>query len=446
MKKALLTTAAATALAALLAGCGGGAPAPSSSATGQPTSTPSTTAPAAPVTLDLWSWDPNLDKIVDVWNKENPDIQVKISDNSTGGEELVAKILTAHSSGDAADIVKVEYQQLPSLIAGGAAADISSYVPDAASKFTPGAFAQVNFDGKTYGLPQDFAPLVFFYREDILKKHGIKVPTTWDEYAKAARDLHKADPKVWLGTFSAADSGWFTGLAQQAGANWWSVSNNTWNVKINDDASKKVADYWQGLIGEGVIKGDPFWTPQWNTEMNDGTLAGWISGAWAPAQLPTIAPDGAGKWKMTSLPAWTAGDKTTGIWGGSAYAVTTDSKYPEQAAKFVNWLNTSDEALSMQINTINVFPSALSGQQLPDLATPPAFMKNQTDYYKLTAEIAQSARSFDIWGPNATVMDAAYQDGFKKAIQDKGSFSAALDSMQTSVVDDMRKKGFTLAG
>jgi multiple sugar transport system substrate-binding protein len=437
MNRALVAVVAAASTAALLAGCST-APAPAGSSAAGPASS----APAT-VTLNAWSWDPNLDKIVAVWNKENPDIQVKLS-NPAGGDKLVSQVQSAHQSGTAADIVKVEYQSLPSLVASGVAKDISQYVPDAASQFTPTAFAQVNFEGKTFGVPQDFAPLVFFYREDIFKKYDIAVPTTWDEYAAAARKLHKANSSAYLGTFSAADAGWFTGLTQQAGANWWSASGNTWSVSINDAATKKVADFWQGLISEGVIKGDPFWSPQWNKEMDNGTYAGWISGAWAPAQLPGIAPNTAGKWKMTTLPAWTAGDQTTGIWGGSAYIVTTDSKYPEQAAKFVNWLNTSDEALTMQINTINVFPSALSGQKLPALSTPPAFMSNQSDYYAKVAEISQHTRSFDIWGPNATVTFAAYQDGFAKAITNKTSFDAALDAMQSASLADMEKKGFSV--
>ena len=36
------------------------------------------------------------------------------------------------------------------------------------------------------------------YRQDIFDKHGIAVPTTWDEFADAARKLHAADPNVYL--------------------------------------------------------------------------------------------------------------------------------------------------------------------------------------------------------------------------------------------------------
>ena len=385
-----------------------------------------------------------MDQIVKDWNQANPNIQIKL-DNPAGGDELMARVLTAHKAGNAPDILKVEYQALPSMIANGVAADITQYVPDASSKFTQGAFASVSFEGKTYGLPQDFAPLVFFYRADILKKYKIDVPTTWDEYAQAARALHKANPKLYLGNFSNQDAGWFTGLTQQAGAQWWAVDGETWKVSINDDASKKVADFWGGLVNDGVISGEPNWSTQWNKEMDNGTIAGWVSGAWAPAQFGGIAPNTAGKWTMTNAPAWTAGDTTTGVWGGSATIVTTDSAHPAQAAQFINWFDGTDEGWKEQIAKINIFPSLVSAQSLPDLGTPPPFMKNQATYYADVAKIAQNAHSFQIWGPNATVTFTAYTNGFKKAITDKSSFSAVLDDMQSQTVSDMQKQGFQVA-
>lgn len=47
--------------------------------------------------------------------------------------------------------------------------------------------------------------MMFYYREDLFKKYDLKVPTTWDEYAEAARTLHQKDKKLFLGTFSAND-------------------------------------------------------------------------------------------------------------------------------------------------------------------------------------------------------------------------------------------------
>jgi multiple sugar transport system substrate-binding protein len=66
------------------------------------------------------------------------------------------------------------------------------------------------FDGKVYGIPQDFAPLMMFYRVDVFKKYGLAVPTTWDQYAQEAKTLHQKAPKVSMTNFDANDPGWFT--------------------------------------------------------------------------------------------------------------------------------------------------------------------------------------------------------------------------------------------
>jgi multiple sugar transport system substrate-binding protein len=178
--------------------------------------------------------------------------------------------------------------------------------------------------------------------------------------------------------------------------------------------------------------------------MNDGTLATWISGAWAPAQLGGIAPATKGKWAAAPLPAWTAGDKATGIWGGSATTVTSDSKHPAEAAQFASWMNTDSGAITAQVQNINIYPAATSGRSLPILQTGPAFFPNQPDFYSVVKQVAPAARSFSMWGPNVTVTFSSYTDSFGKALQSGGSFAGALDTIQAATTTDMKKLGFTL--
>ena len=413
--------------ALLLTGCGGGAP----------------SASDGKVDLTFWDWDPNMDKVVAIWNGAHPDIHVTLS-NPAGGDQLVSKMITAHQAGNGPDIAKVEYQSLPALVSGGVVSDITPYTADTVKDFDDTTLKATRFDGKVYGVPQDVAPLMLFYRNDIFQQYGLTVPTTWQEFQQTAQQLHSKAPSVSMTNFDATDPGWFTGLMQQAGADWWSSSGTTWHVDINSAASRKVADYWQALVGSGVVLKNPSFSPQWNKQMNDGTIATWISGAWAPAQLGGIAPATKGKWAVAPLPAWTAGDKTTGIWGGSATTVTTDSKHASQAAQFASWLNTDAKAVTAQIQNINIYPAATSGRSLPILSSPPAFFPNQANFYDLVKQVAPSSHSFSVWGPDVTVTFSGYTDKFGAALQNGGSFDSALDAIQSSTVADMRKLGFTV--
>jgi multiple sugar transport system substrate-binding protein len=401
---------------------------------------------AEKVTLTYVNWDGGMDKVVDQWNKLNPNIQVKLSKPSGTGYTLYNKLITNNKAGTNPDITEVEYQALPALIANQVVVPIDDYVKDLASKYDQSALSQVQFEGKTYGVPQNVCPMVFFYRKDVFDKLGLKAPKTWDEYAATAAAIHKADPKKYIGNFTAADPGWFAGLAQQAGANWWKADGATWTVNINDAASKKVADYWDGLIKKGLVSPQPNWSAQWNTDMNNGTIVGWVGAQWGPNQLPSIAKDTAGKWAAVALPAWTAGDTTVGIWGGETEAVTANSKHPAEAAKFVEWMNSSEAGMSSLITNVQAFPASAQGQQLPALKSPPPFMSTQPDYNALMATVSKGVRTFDIWGPNANVTFDSYSNAFGAALQNKTALSGALDTMQQATVSDMKKLGFQVAG
>lgn len=439
-RRTAATALLAAGLLAMTAACGGGG---SGSSDDKPSAGGTTAKSKGTVDLSFWDWDPNMDKVVAKWNAAHPEIHVKLS-NPAGGDQLVAKMITAHEAKNGPDIAKVEYQSLPALVSKGVVRDITDYTKDTVTKFDEATLKSTVFQGKVYGVPQDVAPLMLFYRADLFKKYGLSVPTTWDEYAAAAKTVREKAPKAYLTNFDAADPGWFTGLAQQAGADWWSTSGDSWKVDIDGAATVKVADYWQGLVKDGVIAKNPSFSPQWNKQMNDGSLLTWISGAWAPAQIGGIAPATKGKWAVAPLPAWTKGDPTTGIWGGSATTVTSDSKHPAEAAEFASWLNTDDAAVTEQVKQINVYPAATAGRSLPVLQAAPAFFPNQPDFYAQVKKVAPAARSFPMWGPNVTVTFTGYTDNFSKALQSGGSFTGALGAMQSASVADMKKLGFTV--
>ena len=51
--------------------------------------------------LTYWAWAPNMDKVVDIWNKKNPNIHVTVN-KQDGGDPAVTKLLTAVKAGNGA--------------------------------------------------------------------------------------------------------------------------------------------------------------------------------------------------------------------------------------------------------------------------------------------------------------------------------------------------------
>ncbi len=395
-----------------------------------------------PITLEYWAWGTTQKPLVDAWNAAHPDIQVNHTDAGGGGDSS-AKLVTATRADNAPDVALVEYNTLPAMIVAGVAADISEHVAGLEDEYAAGVWSQATFDGASYGVPQDAGPQALTYNKARLDELGIDVPTTWAEFATAAEAVRAADPDTYITTFAPAEFGGFAGLAQQAGAEWWTIDGDAWTVDFDDDASVAVADYWQDLIDRDLVAAEPLLTPEWNARLNNGQILSWPAGLWAAGVINGVAPDMAGQWAMAPLPQWTPGDSAVAFQGGSAAVVTTSSKHAEAAAEFAAWIGTSDEAAQIQIAE-GQYPASLAGQQLTLDSEPPSLMAGQDDYWQLAADIAADTIPEISWGPNVNVASSAFQDAMSAAVTDGTPLRDALTKTQDTVVADMENSGFTI--
>lgn len=423
--------AAACALAAvgLVAGC---------SSAGAPAA-----GPAQKVTLTFWSWVPNMQKVVNVWNAAHPDIQIKFTE-AAGGDAELAKLLTAGKAKDMPDMAQIEYQSLPTMVSNDYLADISPYAGSLKGDYPAGLWTQVTLGTNAlYGVPQDAAPLAFFYRTDIFKKYNLAVPTTWAQYQQEAEQLHKDDPGIYMGDTATTDAGLFAGLTQQAGAQWWTASGSSWSVGIDSAAAQKVTSYWGNLVQEGAVDSQTAWTASWDKSFSSGEYASWISAVWAPGDLVSSAANTSGKWAMAELPQWTAGQHVSGAWGGSATSVTADSKYPQQAAQFISWLNQSTQGTNLLAQDGAIYPASLAAES--SSALPAQTFMGQSDFYTLAKQYSAETAAAT-WGPDVDVAYSDFSDDFASTVKTQAGYLTALGKLQSSVVADMKSNGFTVSG
>ncbi|MEN3317603.1 MAG: multiple sugar transport system substrate-binding protein, partial [Mycobacterium sp.] len=226
-----LVIAAAAAGVVVLAGCS------SSDSSSDNASAPSCEPSKGKVTLQYWNTVNGMDKVVDLWNKEHPNIQVETKNISNDQYGAIGNALKA---GKAPDLAQVGYDELPTLRSQDAFVDASACkaATDAESKFVPWTWSQASFGGTgVFAMPQDTGPMAMYVRTDIFKKYDIAIPTTWDEYATAAEKLHKADPKLTITFFDPNNAEWFNGLLWQNNANMYSYSGDKWHVTVESDKS-----------------------------------------------------------------------------------------------------------------------------------------------------------------------------------------------------------------
>jgi multiple sugar transport system substrate-binding protein len=420
---------------------GGGAAAPAAQAAAcKPT--------GGKVRLNFWTWVPGMPEAVKVWNRQNPDIRVRVKETPAGNAGTYQNMFNALKAGNAPDLAQIEYDSLPSFRLQDALTDVAPCgVAQQKDQFVDWTYNQVSFGepNAAYAVPQDAGPMAFYYRKDLFAKYGIEVPKTWEEFRAAAKKVHDQDSSVYMTHFPQRDTNWFAGLAWQAGAKWFGLEGDAWRVSLNDPATKKVADFWQSMIDEGTVATNlQGFSEQWNKALDSGKVLSWVSAVWGNNTVTTNAPSTKGDWAVAPMPQWDAGGSSAGNWGGSSTAVFKDSEHKAEAAKFALWLNTNPQALEILNREGGLYPATKQGADLPALKEGLSFFDGQPifDVFKQASE--QVDTEFQ-WGPTMTQTYADLADGFGNALNGSGTLGQAVDQAQTKTISAMKQQSLKVA-
>jgi multiple sugar transport system substrate-binding protein len=392
--------------------------------------------PAQPVTLTMWSFQDQREE-AKAFTKKYPNVRIRSL--KLPSDNYYAKLQTAIKAGNAPDIALVEYQFMPTIQTTGGLADLTQYGANAVkADFPEWTWNQVARGEGVFGLPRDTGPMGMYYRKDVFDRFGIEVPTTWEEYAAAAEKLHEADSDYVITDFPPKQPGWFAGLAWQAGGRWFDIEGDSWKVQINDEPTKRVAAYWQDLIERDLVKTEPDFTDEWNADLQEGTIATWLSAVWGVGFLSSAAPKSSGDWRVAPMPQWEAGQQISGNWGGAALTVTKDSEHADIAAEYVKWLTTNREAIDITVEESALYPAASAGLQNATFSEGQEFFGGQ-DVYEIFGQASENVDTRFTWGPTMTQVYADIGDEFSK-----GSLTEGLDEVQRKTVADMEDQGISV--
>lgn len=428
------TTAAVVMVSALaLAGCSGGGN--TAGGTEPAPCEPST----EPVDLTFTTWVPGMDQVVELWNEENPDIQVTVQTGPNGNSGTYQNFFNQLQAGNAPDLGQIEYDALPNFRVQDGLENIAACegIGDAGDQFIDWTWNQVTFgeEDAVYAIPQDSGPMALFYRADLFEQAGIEVPTTWEEYATAAEQIREEGG--YITNFPRSDVNWFAGLVWQAGGEWFSNEEDGWEVNLTGEESTQVAEYWQGLLEDDLVSTLPSFSDEWNASFNEGDQWTWVSAVWGTSTLQSGAPDTSGKWAVAPMPQWDAGQSAAGNWGGSSTAVLKGSEHPYEASQFALWLNTDPEALALANELGGLYPAASAGSELEAFAGESEFFGGQA-VYDVFAEASGNVDPEFTWGPTMTQTYTDVSDGFGAAIGGESTLSEALQNGETKTVDALK--------
>ena len=260
------------------------------------------------VELDFWNGftggdGPFMRRIVDAFNKENPNIKVKMT--VMEWDDYYVKLPNAVGTGRGPAIAVMHVDSL----ATNAARNVIEPLDDVAKalELKQEDFADVvwkagEYNGKRYGIPLDVHPLGFFYNKTVMEKAGLdpaKPPMTGDAYLAALEQLkgkgvqgHWASPFLFTGGLTVYALIWQFGGdlfdAEASKATWNAepgIKALTWFADLvkNGHSPKNVA---QDADAIALQNGKSAFN--WNGIWNINTLREKKGLQWGVAPLPNI--------------------------------------------------------------------------------------------------------------------------------------------------------------
>lgn len=459
MKHSLLPAVAVAGIAALtLAACGDSAGAGSAAgASGEPVAggggnlscTNEIMVPDAPQ-VTAWAWYPNMELVVDNFNASHDDVQVCWT-NAGQGNDQYDKFQTAIAAGTGApDVVMLEADRIASFVIQDALVDISDYgYEDVEDTFSEGAWKDVSVGDAVYAAPVDGGPMGMIYRTDVFEEYGITPPTTWQEYEEAARSVQEAGGPLF-GDLGANVPAVMMALQIQNGAQPFSYdpTNPTEiGISLDDEASKEVLDYWAGLVQDDLVGTQDQFTPEYISGFVGGDYATYISAAWAPGYLTGAGVgegDEAGTYAVAPLPQWDAENPVSVNWGGSAFAVSSQSENPELAAQVAYGLYADAESLADGWQNQIIFPlnqEVLTSDEFVELEV--GFFDGQQANSEVYVPAAAAYEGFT-YSPFGQFYYNSMTEQIAAINAGEVTGSEAADQLQETVTTYAEEQGFTV--
>ncbi|MDN4613527.1 extracellular solute-binding protein [Leifsonia sp. F6_8S_P_1B] len=443
IRRSAALVAAAVAVSLALAGCAGGSSAGGGSASG-PSEDEIAKAMSTETTIDFWSWVPDIQNEIDLFEKKYPKITVNLQ-NQGGATAQYQKLRAAIKSGDVPDVAQIEYSFLPSFTITKSVLDLGQYgYGDLKDDYSASAWGQVTSGDSVWGLPQDLGPTGFLYRTDLLEKAGVQPPKTWDEFAAASKTV-KEKTGAYLTDLPGNSFSPLLALLWQAGAKPFGYDGDkTVTIDFDSPEVKKVVGYWNDLIKQDLVATEPQLDDNWYQRMSRGEYASWNAAAWGPVFLQGTAANTAGQWRATQLPQWDADKPASGNQGGSADVVLAKSKHPIVAAEFVKFLNHDESSTTKLATEQFLFPSLVATQQ------DAAFRDQKLDFYggqavnDVFVDIADTVPSDWQWLPFNDFASSSFKETLGATITERGDLFAGLDEWKSQLVDYAKQQGFTV--
>lgn len=286
-------------------------------------------------------------QIVDGYMKNNPNVKVEVEVGGATSEQQQQYLNTVLASKDSAlDLILIDVIRPAQWAAAQWAEPLDAYLgaeKDAVmARYLPAYRAANIVNGKVMALPYFADAQFLYYRKDLLEKHGVAPPKTWDELKAGAQKIMAAEGNANLRGFETAGAPIEGTVCTYLVPMWGAGEDLLKDGKLNlsGAAAKKPFQLWADLKEAKVTPPNLAEIPTDRIRQNlqaGNLIFGMTWGyVWNRAQndADSTVKDKIG---VVPLPGFTADKQATCI-GGWQVAVSSFSKHKAEAAKLARYL------------------------------------------------------------------------------------------------------------
>ncbi|PWD50723.1 sugar ABC transporter substrate-binding protein [Serinibacter arcticus] len=327
-----------TGLVALPVALGGCGFAPSS----QPTNRQGT------LTFTTWGTDAELAgfrSAITSFEAANEGVTVEL--NAVPYEQMFTNIDAQLQAGNPPDLFRVPYYTFGAYAGRGQLLDLSPHLTaERQDVFTPQAWAAVQNDGATFGLPHHTDTSAILVNRDLLTAAGItEIPETiedawtWEELAEIGERLKAGLPagtSPWAYNWQGNGvTRWLSLLFQADGA---FLDTDQVTPLIDSDAGREAVEFASSFFSNGYVPANN--TIASSSYASESWFSQSVAMVWSGAfQLPDADATAAFDWTATFAPR---NARPGGDFGGNALVATADTAQPELAAAFLEHVTDAD--------------------------------------------------------------------------------------------------------
>jgi multiple sugar transport system substrate-binding protein len=288
----------------------------------------------------------DLDGLISVFEKQNPDIEIKYV--VAPFDTYFTKLQTDVAAGNAPDVYELNYENFVTFASKGVLRSLTSLISrdkeKVAELFYPAALNAFKHRGVQYGLPMTFSTVVLYYNKDLFDKAGVAYPTanwTWQDELAAAKKLTDPSKRIW-GTYQEIQFWEFYKVSAQFGGGVKVSPLVQIDTAKNREALQMMVDR---IRVNKVMPTDAELSGMGNVDLFfNGQVAMLHTGIW----MFDMFSKAKFNWDIAVEPG--AANKATHFFSNAA-VISSTSKNPDAAYKWVKFISSSPVTAQKRIET-----------------------------------------------------------------------------------------------